>query len=113
MSSRIELKVQVEEGTATPDARTLVPGESMGPIALGNDAEWRVEGRGVAPTALFLYFDGATLHAASAMPGVRLEGWPLARTWTPVPLAAEITFGAARVIVRLAEGDSNPASDSN
>lgn len=105
------LKVAVV-GAQGPEAeRRFTAGVVAGPISIGRQGDWPLEGRGVGAIEGFLYYDGRELFACSRDGGapILLDGRPLGTTWEPLPLGALLVVGRLRLVVE----DPTPAPDSS
>lgn len=98
-----EIHVTLLAGESPTPLRAFRQGEPAAPLAVGSAAAFRVSAEGVAPTHLFLAFDGTTLFASasSSSAEVRVGEGLIPRGWTPLEAPCEIRFGAA--VLRVAK----------
>lgn len=105
------LRVAVVGGHGPAAERRFSPGVVAGPLSLGRQGDWALEGRGVGALEGFLYYDGRELFACSrdAATPMLLDGRPLGTSWEPLPLGALLVVGRLRLVVE----DPTPAPDSS
>lgn len=58
--------LEVENGTAVPEAIRLSPGNELPPMSVGLKGQWHVAGPGVRDVHGYVWFDGADLYLRSA-----------------------------------------------
>lgn len=105
------LRVAVVGGSGPSAERTFAPGMPSGPLSVGRQGDWAIDGRGVGALDGFFYFDGRELFACSRDAGapLMLDGRPLGTSWEQVPLGAILVIGRTRLVVE----DPTPAPDSS
>lgn len=105
------LRVAVVGAQGPSAERRFSPGVVAGPISIGRQGDWALEGRGVGALEGFLYYDGRELFACSRDAGapMLLDGRPLGTSWEPLPLGAIVVVGRLRLVVE----DPTPAPDSS
>jgi hypothetical protein len=105
------LRVAVVGAQGPSAERRFAPGVVAGPISIGRQGDWALEGRGVGALDGFLYYDGRELFACSrdASAPMLLDGRPLGTSWEPLPLGAIVVVGRLRLVVE----DPTPAPDSS
>lgn len=100
-------QIEVRVGRGEPTAIRMMPGEQVGPIALGTQAGWRIEAAGVAEEHGYLYFDGTDvfLQSTSLQNPVRVNGQPIPCEWIPIFPPCDISLGSAELWFGPAEAD--------
>jgi hypothetical protein len=88
-------------GVSAAATRAFTWGTPVPAFGVGKDAEWKVEASGVEAVHLYLAFDGRHLYvAAPAGVSALLDAAPIGSQWMPVPVGAELRFGAALLRLR-------------
>jgi hypothetical protein len=107
--------IEVRAGVGDPPSMRAVPGTQLGPLSVGHRAAWKVVAVGVRDEHAFLYFDGATVFVQSVDPQnpAFVNGEPVSKEWTPVPVGSEIAFGEARMAVAVHNEAAVQVSKSN
>lgn len=91
--------IEVRIGSGEPPSMRIRPGEPMGPMLIGSDGAWPLQGPGVAPEHAELYFDGSQLFVRSVNPGTPavVGGRPVPGVWTPLEPPCEISLGGGQL----------------
>ena len=105
-----DLVVTVIRGSTQQVTRCFRAGEVAPPISIGSQGDWVVSAPGVVPVHVWLWFDGASLYAASGDGSAQLHGTPLDGNWKPVQTQSELRFGFALVRIAQAPVDYSDAS---
>jgi hypothetical protein len=92
--------IHAMDGGAPRTRIVLRPGEFRPPVTFGPQGDYVPNEEACLPIRARMYFDGATLFAASVDPvrPVRANGIPLSTAWTPIPFPAVLEIGASRLL---------------
>ena len=108
-----DLVVTVIRGSTQQATRSFRSGEVAPPFSLGSQGDWAVSAPGVVPVHVWLWFDGASLYAATGDGSAQLHGTPLDSNWKAVQTQTELRFGFALLRIAQAPIDYSDASLRN